>query len=335
VDPGEPGRPVVVAVGTDSDGRAVDWGAAEAAARGCRLLVVHVEPLRWAVDPSGLVPVDIASYRLAAEEVLRAAVRRARAVAPDLDISAEAMFGCTVPLVASQGRRAQLLVLGGGTPRFGAGARTLLDPSVCGAVARREGCPVAVVRSLRSGPCAGRPSRVVVGVTGTGTSTAALDVAFQAAAQRGLPVTAVHAWTPDVPADHEGVCGPHIAAEERERRAVDRVLQPWRCRFRDVPVETQLSHADPASALVRESEGAALVVVGCRAHGAARAALSGSVGRSLLRRARCPVVVVREARVPGWRSWRRRRADRRADATSPLGDPTGTEPVRDRRASWE
>jgi hypothetical protein len=92
------GGPVVVAVGNDTTGHALDWAAAEASARRCRLHVVHAETLRWAVDPWGFVPVaDFWSYRVAAEHMLRAAVSRARSVAPDIDVSAELGFGPTVP----------------------------------------------------------------------------------------------------------------------------------------------------------------------------------------------------------------------------------------------
>ena len=88
----------VVAVGNDTTGQALDWAAAEASARRCRLHVVHAETLRWAVDPWGFVPVaDFWSYRVAAEHMLRAAVSRARLVAPDIDVSAELGFGPTVP----------------------------------------------------------------------------------------------------------------------------------------------------------------------------------------------------------------------------------------------
>jgi nucleotide-binding universal stress UspA family protein len=334
---GDQGGPVVVAVGADSNGQAVEWAAAEAAARGSELRVVHAERLRRAVDPSGLVPVvvDVSSHRLAAEDILRVAVRRARAVAPDVEISEESMFGSTVPLLVSQGRRAQLLVLGSRNAQVATGMRRLRAPSVCGGVARRAPCPVAIVRPLRSSPPPGAPPRVVVGVDGSAACAAALGVAFGAAAQRGLPVTAVHAWSPDVPADHEAACGPYQVAEERAGRTVKRALEPWQSQCPDVPVETQLTHADPASALIRASEGAALVVVGSRAHGVARAALWGSVSRTVAQRARCPVVVVRTAKARTAKTWRDQPAEAGRAATVPHIDPAGTDAVQRRRSPWE
>src|SRR5919107_5917576 len=136
--------PVVVAVGNDSDGQALDWAAAEASARGCGLHVVHAERLRWAVDLSGLVPAaDIPSCRAAAEQLLAAAVRRARAVAPDVEVTAESVVGSPVPLLLAQGRGARLLVLGS---RGAAVPGRLPAPSTCDRVAGRVPCPVAVVR---------------------------------------------------------------------------------------------------------------------------------------------------------------------------------------------
>lgn len=336
VPSGDPGGPLVVAVGDDSNGQALDWAAAEASARGCRLHVVHAERLRCSIDPSGLVPVvDVSSYRLTAEHILGVAVGRACAVAPDIEISQEAMFGPTVPLLVAQGRGAQLLVLGSRNARVATGLRGLLAPSVCGGVARRAPCPVAIVRSLRNDPSAGSPPRVVVGVDGTGACAAALGVAFGAAAQRGLAVTVVHAWSPDVAADHEAVRGPYRAAEERASRTANRALAPWRSRFTDVPVDTRLTRADPAAALIRESEGAALVVVGSRGIGAARAALFGSVSRSVAQQARCPVIVVRTATPRTARTRRDRPTEPIRRTASRMTDLAGMEEVRRRRTPWE
>jgi nucleotide-binding universal stress UspA family protein len=322
---------VVVAVGNDTSGQAQDWAAAEASARGCRLHVVHAERLRWAVDPSGLVPVaDFWSYRVAAEHILRAAVSRARSVAPDIDVSAELEFGPTVPSLLSQSRGAQLLVLGSRNPPFQRRLKDKLALSVCDRVAGRALCHVAIVRPLQTNPHAVSPPRVVVGIDGHGSCTAVLRVAFRAAAQRGVPLTAVHAWTPDVPADHEAVCGSAAASEACADQYLDRALAPWRSRFADVPVATRLPIADPAAALIHESEGAALVVVGSCARGAASGRFFRSVSRSVAQRARCPVVVVRTGRAT---------ADERAESgrrtAVPGVDSIGIEPVHRPRTPWE
>jgi nucleotide-binding universal stress UspA family protein len=322
--------PVVVAVGEAGDGHAVDWAAAEASARDCPLHVVHVTRPRWAVDPSGLVPVaDFRPYRLAAEAVLQAAMTRARSVAHDLEVSGYVAFGPTVASLVAQGRGAQLLVVGG-RPATYPGRLGAIAPSVCSRVVARAPCPVAVVRPLRCSPHAGSSPRVVVGVSGFRSCAPALGFALAAASQRGLPVTAVLAWTPDRPADHEAVSGPDAGTEARARSALGRALATCRSEFADVPVEARLVCGDPAAALIRESEGAALVVVGACGRRIARATAFGSVSRSVTRRARCPAVVVRAGR-PG------QDGDARTGRPGaiPLEMPPGTEPVRRRRIPWQ
>jgi nucleotide-binding universal stress UspA family protein len=189
---------------------------------------------------------------------------------------------------------------------------------------------VAVVRPLPSNGNGGSAPRVVVGVSGSPSCVDALGFAFAAAAQRGLPVTAVHAWTPDLPADHEAVAGPVSGTAAHARSALARALAPWRSEFADVAVEARLVCGDPAAALIRESDGAALVVVGSRGRRLARAAAFGSVSRSVPRRARCPAVVVRSGRVVQDHD---ARADRRGAVLPAV--PSGTEPVRRRSTPWE
>jgi nucleotide-binding universal stress UspA family protein len=306
---GDRDGPVVVAVGDDSHGSALDWAAAEASARRCALRVVHAQPLRWAVDPTGLFPVvDVFSFQLAAEHLLDSAVRRARAVAPEIEISSAALFGPTVPLLVSQGRRAQLLVLGRRHARAGTRTRGLL-----GRLARRSPCPVAVVGPLRGRPPGDSSPRVVVGVDGPGACAAELGVAFRAAAQRGLPLTVVHAALRD--AGRECAC-----------RSVHRALEPWRERFADVPVQTRSTRADVVSALVGESEGAALVVVGPRPQGAVRAALLGSGGPRVAESVRCPLVVVPTGM--------RRRPERLRQDVVRGTEPAGNQPSQQRRTPW-
>jgi nucleotide-binding universal stress UspA family protein len=325
------GASVVVAVGDATTDAALDWAAAEASARRCRLRVVHVEHLRWAVDPSGLVPVaDFQSFRETAVDILRAALRRARSVAPDLDISTELGFGPTVPVLLCRSVDAQLLVLGSRIPPFQSRLGDRLAFTVCGRIVRRAPCPVAIVRPLRNRPHAGPPPQVVVGVDGGESSAPALHVAFRAAAQRGVPLTAVHAWTPALPAAPRSVRG-HLVA--REARAVDHLqqtLEPWRIRFPDVPVSTRLLIGEPAAVVIRESEGAALAVIGSRARGAARGTLFDSVSRRVARRARCPVVLVRTgtARPPS-------RLPPRRDTAVRGAPPSGIEPVHRRRTPWD
>jgi nucleotide-binding universal stress UspA family protein len=155
-------------------------------------------------------------------------------------------------------------------------------------------------------------------------------VAFRAAAQRGLSVAAVHAWTTDPPPTHEGVCGLAAMSRARALAALEQALSPWRDRFADVAVDARLVCADPAAALIRESDGAALLVVGSRGRGTARAKMFGSVSRSVIQRARCPVTVVRPGEA---RPVKTGRTGRRAVIRT--GERTGPQNVQRRRPPWE
>jgi hypothetical protein len=95
-------------------------------------------------------------------------------------------------------------------------------------------------------------------------------------------------------------------------------------------VVPRLRIGDPAAALIRESEGAALVVIGSRARGAVRGKLFSSASSRVAQRARCPVVVVRtgKATADGQDESGRRTA-------VPGVDPVGIEHVHRRRTPWE
>lgn len=320
--------PVVVAVGCDGNGTAVDWAAAEAAARGAALQVVHVLPGSWGVDPFGCVALQGFSCGVGpGRDLLHAAVARARSMDSDLPVSARLLSGSLVPSLLAQGRTAALLVVGGDS----GGRRGLRRlSSVARAVAARASCPVAVVRGLR-GPGHGLAPRIVVGVDGTPSSTAALDFAVRAAAQRGVPVTAVHAWAPDGLVGHAGVAGSEAGA----RAVLERVLRHRPERSAGVRVEGRLMCGDPAAALIRESGGAALVVVGSGRRRLFSRLASGSVSGAVSLGAACPAVVVRPETAGHHGRVRAFPPASVRPTPGPLMDRGKTEPARRRRPMWE
>jgi nucleotide-binding universal stress UspA family protein len=287
---------VVVAVDGGSAGDAVDWAAAEAATRGCPLRVVHAFRPPLPTDPYGVVSLidSLDATRTAAELLLMDAMVRARSVASDIAVSHRLMFGSAVWTLLGEAQNAQLLVVGS---HGRSGLRGLLAGSVSGHVAARAPCPVVVVRpadnTSGAGPAGPAVARVVVGVDLTPSCTRAIGFAFQAARQRGIPLAALHAWTPDPPADLEGISGSPTMAEALARRAIEKELARWRDEYADVPVVTTLAPGDPAQALVTESRGAALVVVGSRGRGHILGVVLGSVSQTVLHHAHCPIAIVR------------------------------------------
>ena len=285
--------PVVVGVTAWSDtaGCAVEWAAAEAAAQRCPLHVVHALRLPVALAPLGLFPgsVDPGTAEATGARALEAVATRARSVHPGLAVTVRLLHGSPGQVLLRQSGEARLLVLGcrsAGRPRR-------LQGSLAARLSASARCPVAVVHpaagTLRPGPAG---PRVVVGVDGTRRSDPAVGFAFRAAQQRGLTVTAVHAWCADRPADLEAVAAPLISSEVGAYDLLHRSLARWRTEYPDVPVDVEVVRRDPTSALLAGAAGAALVVVGTRGRGPARGAVFGSVSRAVVDRAPGAVAVV-------------------------------------------
>jgi nucleotide-binding universal stress UspA family protein len=143
---------------------------------------------------------------------------------------------------------------------------------------------------VRPGPSR---TRVVVGVDGSDLSQSAIGFALAAAAQRGIGLTALHAWTPRPPADFEGLGDDWVATAAVERHRLAAALTPWRSRFPSTDIRLKLVPDEPARALATESPGAALLVVGSRGRGCMTGVLFGSVSHAVVHYARSPTAVVR------------------------------------------
>ncbi len=174
-----------------------------------------------------------------------------------------------------------------------------------------------------------RGPRVVVAVDGSAGSTAALRFALEDAARRGVPVVAVIAYrVPEWQGEYSGLG----AAEEkrirdtvrsqsvgRVRAVVDEAARGLAGALPDVQVHA--APGSPADVLVRESQGADLLVVGSRGHGGFHNMLLGSTSIQCATHATCPVTVVHspEARRHRLRLHRERhdqRVDQRQDTAS-------------------
>ena len=186
------GRPVVV--GVDSSDRAMDavrWGADEAARRRVPLRVVSA--FSWTEDHvvgrPGLDERDCDTLLERVRKALATAVDVATELRPELEVCQQLTLGLPINVLAAEARRAQLVVVGDqGPSRVG----RLLVGSVAVALASQAACPIVVVRGRQ--PPATTSLPVVVGVDGSPVSEAAIAFGYQAAADRGVPLTAVHTW---------------------------------------------------------------------------------------------------------------------------------------------
>ncbi|MFI7427801.1 universal stress protein [Micromonospora sp. NPDC049836] len=284
------GNPVVVGV----DGSAIALEAVRAAAREA---VLRRRPLRivhafiWPLmnvplgpDPSGPAT---GGLRHQAERYVAEAVAEAAAVAPDLPVTGAVVDGAAVRVLLDEACQGALLVLGN---RGLGGFAGLLIGSVTVQVSTRAQCPVLVVRGE---PRAAGP--VVVGVDGSESAAAALGWAVEAAARRGAPLVAVHAWlypTPVTPGDVLPLGHDLDALAADGQRLLAESVEGPAARHPEVPVQQRLVRGSPAGALVEASRTAQLVVVGARGRGPLAGLLLGSVSHAVLHHAHCPVAVV-------------------------------------------
>ena len=177
-----------------------------------------------------------------------------------------------------------------------------------------------------------RGPRVVAAVDGSAGSKAALRFAMEDAARRGVPVEAVIAYRPpDFRADFT-VLGPadqdhmmRTARRQHEDMARALVGEVTALSRSTPEVHVRAVMGTPAAMLIRESEGADLLVLGSRGHGGFHNMLLGSTSMHCAMHATCPVTVVHspEAHRHRLRLHRERRRDRRAEQQGSVGELSG------------
>lgn len=282
-------RTIVVGVdGTPTSDTALDWAAAEAVRRGLPLEVLHTSPSRsLAGAPGGGAP----PLHDEAEDVLDAAVARARAAFRTLQVLSRSEHRDPASALIDRSAGAELVVVGA----HGKGllARVLLG-SVSHRVAAHARCPAVVVHREIGAP--GLP--VAVGVDGTTGAAAALALAVQEAELRGVPLLIVHAWQAaptgsleTLPVSQEVFDAQHSLALEVVEDAVARV----HVQSPNLQVRYVLSPASPSTALDGESAEAQLLVVGAHGHKGISGLALGSVTSAVLDGARCPVMIAAPA----------------------------------------
>lgn len=282
---------VVVAVdGSRSALEAVTWAAQEAGWRKAELRIVHVlSPLH----PGSAMAAEImeqvnTALRSAADLVLEEAARTACSVSAEVQVTGSVLRGPVAATLIDQSIAAQVLVLG--ARGIGAVSHLLLG-SVSTHVVAHAHCPVVVTRSVESSPAA----RVVLGVDGSGSSEAAVGFAFAQASVRSAELVAVHCVS-----DLSGPAVDLVLSEDYQEQmkvAGQRLLSEALAGCEEGSTEVSVRHVvqvdHPATALLNAARGAELLVVGSHGRGAFSGMLLGSVSQEVLRRADCPVAVVR------------------------------------------
>jgi len=286
--------PIVVAY-DDSEGArlALEWAAVEARLRNTPLRIVYAadfapaSPYLHMYDD--LPDPMVKAGRQHAAGLVEAAEQRAREIAPGITVSSyfsEAARPAST--IVRESLNASMVVVG--SRRLGTIGSVFLG-SVGAAVSQRAACPVVVVRG-RAGDPAER-ARVVVGVDGSGPSTAALAFAFEHASAHGVPVEVLLCW-PEDPLTELSWRLPQPAPESAQA-LVSEIAAGWREKFPDVQVQASVVRDRPAAGLVAAATAQDLLVVGRHGRHVVPGAALGSTSMGVLHHATCPVAVVPEA----------------------------------------
>jgi nucleotide-binding universal stress UspA family protein len=257
----------------DSD-NAIRWAAAEAAARGAALRLVHA--FVWSefrgvpLGASDMAP----GLRAQADVIVADAVEMARKFEPGLAVTGERVDGFPAAVLLAESRHADLVVIGS---RVTGRLLRLIVSSAGTELAARAHCPVVVVRPTDDA-LAG--SRVVIAYDGSRAADVAVDFGLDYARRRGLPARIVAVLEADEDDDHDLLAGvrQHALAADTELVEVT---------------------GHPSELLLEWSADAELLVVGSRGRGGFRGLVLGSVSQTMLHQAPCPVAVIPHAAIEG------------------------------------
>lgn len=289
-------RVVVGVDGSPGARAALVWAMADAARRGVRLQVVSTFPVEfyWA-DPHLVDDRRIEAVRTDTEARVGALV----------DEVATESGGAPVPvdvLVIPGPAAHRLLTAAGGADLLVVGSRgrgsvrsTVLGSVALHAVAHAR-CPVVVVHPRAEPPAV--PPRVVVGVDGSDGSRDALVRALAEAGRVGAELSVLAAYSPPIywSDAYEALVLPPERMRLAAQQAAETVVSAVTAGRSTVPVATTAVEGPAGEVLVHAAEGADLLVVGGRGHGAIRGMLLGSVALHCVVHAPCPVMVVRAVR---------------------------------------
>ncbi len=275
---------------------AATTAAALAKGTDSELHVVHVGPFM----PMLFSTMEEEPARMAREarKTLDDAVGRIEAAGSDVAQAHLKVGGASEEIVAlAEELGAGLIVMGN---RGRGGVRRALMGSVSDSVVRHAHCPVLVVRAASIV----FPTKIVVATDGSKEAELASSSAADLAERTGSELHVVYVGhMPPVIYESPGALtlDPDLQSrmQERAEKGTRTKLDEQVQRVREAGGEVAGAHArvgrpDAEIVGLAEELGAGLIVLGSRGLGPLRRALMGSVSDSVVRHARCPVLVVRE-----------------------------------------
>jgi nucleotide-binding universal stress UspA family protein len=226
------------------------------------------------------------------EGFVHTAIERAVRVAAHLKVDSIVTLGSPTAVLPQAVEHGGELVVGA-AGRSGRLADVI--GSTATAVCHHTAEPVVVVRapSSRKGSSM---KKIVVGTDGSECAAEALRWAYEEARLAGASLVVLHSWQyPYVDP---------VAGEQEVRRRMQAdasaqladAVEPMseRAEVDGVALSTRLVEDLPAKAIIEAAADADLVVVGSRGRGGFTSLLLGSVSRSVVQHAPCPVAVIRQ-----------------------------------------
>jgi nucleotide-binding universal stress UspA family protein len=261
---------------------------------GGRLSLLHVDPPLPAMA-YGEFPVEVRlsdAQRRQAESDMMAARRRAQDNGVIVDAEVRGGSPAREILEVAQHASVDLIVLGthgrGGVEHF-------LLGSVAEKVLRKARCPVMVVPSTADADRGALFSRILCPIDGSAPSSAAVACALSLARETDAAITLQQVIAP-LPVTSD-VAALDAAEYERHAEALARTTlhdavppdaREW-CRIDE---EVSVGKASERILAVAEARGADVIVMGVRGRNALDLLAFGSTTNDVVRRARCPVLVV-------------------------------------------
>lgn len=240
-----------------------------------------------------VVAAEGAAMRQAGDEVDRAASALRQAWV-DLAVRGRVIMGADEVRDSALARESSLLVLGRAGP-WGRPVLTPAAPSV--ALARALRCPVLL--PARPGASPAGAGGVVVGLKANAVE-AALHLAAAEARRRHVPLTLVHAVPSRTEPARAGVRRTGQEGIPERGGAPERQVWDWVTQrvhdhggLEGLMCQVHLVVGDPAEALVEHVGSGSLLVIGAHRADSLVSAALGSVGRAVIERAACEVLITR------------------------------------------
>lgn len=287
---------IIVGVdGSDPSMEALRWAAYEARRRNADIRVVSCYTVPGYGSSVAVYPnaIDIETLEEGGNAVVGRALEVVAAIDPKLVVDGTVEMCAAVRGVTEAAESDDEIVVGA------TGHTGFLDGllgSVTTGVIHRAHVPVIVVPSKPPAEVGDTMKKIVAGVDGSPGSLHALNWAYDEALLAGAELTVVHGWVYPYVGARTGVSEPRSQMQLDAMDELKTSLDSLGSRLSGglVHIHPKLTEHAPAEALLEESTDADLVVVGSRGRGGLRSLLLGSVSRTVVHHAICPVAIIRQ-----------------------------------------